>query len=64
MEKIYNTIVAGNQKAVIGFVLTLVAGLGLQVGGVNVLDATVGQVIAAVVSGVITSAGVWFKTNK
>jgi hypothetical protein len=42
----------------------VVAGLGFQVNGVNLLDATVGQVLSAIVAGLITAAGVWLKANK
>lgn len=64
LSNIYTTIVKGNQKAVIGFVLSLIAGLGLQVGGVNLLDVTVGELVTAGITAAITSAGVWFKANK
>lgn len=63
LNNIYTTIVKGNQKAVIGFVLTFVAGLGLQIGGVNILDVTIGDAISAGIAAGITSAGVWFKGN-
>lgn len=63
LKNIFQLIVKGNQKAIVGFVLAAVAGLGLQVGGTNLLDATVGEVVSSVATGAITAAGVWFKAN-
>lgn len=63
ISNIYSTIVKGNQKAIVGFVITFITGLGLQVGGVNILDVTVGEIISAGVTGAIASAGVWLKAN-
>jgi hypothetical protein len=64
LQSVYKLVVQGNQKAIVGFVLMVVAGLGFQVNGVNLLDATVGQVLSALVAGLITAAGVWLKANK
>ena len=64
MKNLYNVIVAGNQKAIVGLVIALIGGLGLQVGGVNILDVSVRELVNAVVLAVITSAGVWLKANR
>lgn len=64
VSRLYKLIVKGNQKAIVGFVLTFVASLGLQINGVNLLDATVGEVINSTVAGAINAAGVWIKANK
>ena len=63
LSNLYNTIVKGNQKAVIAFALTFVGGLGLSVGGVNILDVTVGELISSGITAVIATAGVWLKAN-
>lgn len=64
MKNLYNLVVVGNQKAIVGLVLALIGGIGLQVGGVNVLDATVREVVNAGVLAVVTAGGVWVKANK
>jgi len=64
MSKLYSLLVKGNQKAIIGFVIAAVAGLAIQVNGVNLVDATVGEVIESVVSAAVIAGGVWFKANK
>lgn len=63
LNNLYTLLVVGKQKAIVAFVLMLVGGLGFQVGGVDLLDATVGEVISALVAGVIGYASVWFKAN-
>lgn len=64
MKNLYQTFITGNQKAIIGFVLTLIAGLGLQVGGVNILDVTVRELVSAIGTAVVTGVGVWVTRNK
>lgn len=64
VSHLYGVVVSGNQKAIVAFVLAAVAGLGLQVNGVNLLDASVREVVVAVVSGLVSSVGVWLKANK
>jgi len=63
LKNLYDFIVVGNQKAVIAFALTFIGGLGLQVGGVNILDVTVRELIASGITGAIASAGVYIKGN-
>lgn len=63
VKNVFQLVVKGNEKAIVGFLLAAVAGLGLQVGGTNLLDATVGEVVSSVATGAITAAGVWFKAN-
>lgn len=64
VKSIYSFLVVGNQKAIVAGVLALVTSVGLQVDGVNLLDATVGEVLVSLINGVIASAGVWLKANR
>lgn len=64
LSRLYEVVVKGNQKAVVAFALTFVGGLGLTVHGVNILDATVGDVISTTMNSVIASFGVWLTANK
>lgn len=60
--QLYNTIVKGNQKAIVGF-LVAAAGTYLALVGVS-LDMTVGEALTVLTNGVVTAVGVWFKANK
>ena len=63
-RNLYDFVVVGNQKAIVAFVLTLVGGLGLSVGGVNILDVTVGELVGSTITAAVATAGVWLKANK
>lgn len=62
MKNIYDTIVVGNQKAIVAFVLPLV-GTYIALVGLS-LDMTIGQAVQVLVTAVVASGGVWFKKNK
>lgn len=62
MKNLYNLIVAGNQKAITGFVLSAAA-VWLAVAGIS-LEMTVGEALTVLTAGVINGVGVWFKANK
>lgn len=63
-RNMYNFIVVGNQKAIAAFVVTLIGGLGLSVGGTNLIDVTIGELISSVVTAVVATGAVWLKANK
>jgi hypothetical protein len=58
LRSLYHTIVVGNQKALVGFILTFIATLGVTG------DMTVAQVIESAVSAVVVAGGVWLKSNR
>lgn len=62
LKAIYNVIVVGNQKAIVGFILAVITVLISKVG--LDLDMTIRQVVEALASGLIVSLGVWVKANK
>lgn len=62
-HKLYVTLVTGNQKAIIAFALSFLAGLGITVGGVNILDVTIREALTAGFTAVVTAGGVWLKAN-
>lgn len=64
VKSAYSFLVVGNQKAIVAGVVALVAGLGLQVNGVNLLDATVREVVVAGVNAVVAAGAVWLKANR
>lgn len=64
LSNIYNVVVKGNQKAIVAFVFALIGTLGLQVGGVNVLDVTVRELVNGVIASGLTAVGVWLQANK
>lgn len=61
-NRLYNLVVTGNQKAIVGFIVAAAAVYIAQFGWS--LDTTVGELIEALVAGTITAAGVWFKRNQ
>jgi len=64
LASVYETVVLGNQKAIVSWVTSFIGSLSIQVQGINIVDATVEQVIGAVVISALTSAGVWLQANK
>lgn len=62
LSNIYDAVVKGNQKAIVAFVLSAVAVFVAQAG--FTVDTTIGEVVEALVAGVISAVGVWFKANK
>lgn len=63
MRRIYELLVKGNEKAFVGGMLALIGGLGLQVGGVDFLEATVREVVESIALAVATGLGVWLQRN-
>lgn len=63
MRRIYELLVKGNEKAFVGGILALIGGLGLQVGGIDFLDATVREVVESIALAVATGLGVWLQRN-
>lgn len=62
VQAIYKSLVVGNQKAIVGFVLAAGAVLVSKVG--LSLDVTIGQALEAGVSALVVSVGVWLKVNR
>lgn len=59
---IYGTLVSGNQKAIVAFVVVTVGTILVQ-NGLS-LDMTVKEAVEAVANGVISSVAVWLKANR
>lgn len=64
LSSLYNLVIKNKQKAISGAIIMFIGGLGLQVGGVNLVDATVKDVVEAAILAVVTYAGVFFPANK
>lgn len=61
MKKLINTLVVGNEKALVGFIVPGLLGL-LLLGGVTG-DMTVEEALTTLVTALLTAAGVWSKAN-
>lgn len=59
---LYQVVVAGNQKAVVAFVVPLVLG-GIAFTGITG-DMTVEDALSLLLTSIITAGGVWLKKNK
>lgn len=62
INTIYKTLVVGNQKAIVAFIIPLIGGW-LLLAGVS-LDMTVEEALSVIVISVINAGGVWLKANK
>lgn len=62
INKLYQLVVVGNQKAIVAFVLSGAA-VYLAVVGVS-LDMTVGEALTVLVTGAVNAGGVWLKANR
>lgn len=58
VRSLYRTIVIGKQKALVGFILTFLASVGVSG------DMTVAQLTESVVSALVVAGGVWLKSNR
>lgn len=61
VKNLYDLLISGNQKAVVAFLVPSIVGLiGYGVTG----DMTVNEALTVVITGVLTSVGVWLKANR
>lgn len=63
MDAIYQQIIAGKQKAVVGFILLFLGSFFAQ-HGIDITQMTVGQAIESLIYGLIGYAGVYIKRNQ
>jgi len=59
---VYDALVVGQQKAVIGFLVSGIVSLCLLIGISG--DMTVREAVSGLVTGLLTGISVWLKTNK
>lgn len=63
LVNLYNLLVVGNQKALVGFAAPVVLGVLASLFGIT-KDMTVGDAVQLTLAGVVTGVSVWFKKNK
>lgn len=64
MDALYNQLIAGKQKAVVGFIITALATFLAQHGLSHLLDMTLKEAAEALVYGLFGYLGVYTKANK
>jgi hypothetical protein len=62
MKNLYQLLVVGNQKAIVGFVVSAILS-AVAVFGING-DMTVREALAVSLTGLLTALSVYFKSNK